>query len=376
MPLSPIIPFLKFWRTSIALDREVVDAVVRDGCNRDQLNDALELWPGTHYWSTAEGPDRLVLIRALAPAPREWWWLHIALFVSTFITVWMGGVLFVGSNGPAMAAADATMWVRMLDWLAGSGPGLGFAVSLVGLLLAHEMGHYVLAARYHINASPPFFLPAPPVIAGTLGAFIRLRSPIVDRQQLFDVGAAGPWAGAVISIGVLVIGLMKSQVFPEMVGVSNQFVSIHNMQFYLGDSLLMAGLKSLVVGPGTVALHPLAVAGWCGLFVTMLNLFPLGQLDGGHVLFALVGKHQRWIGWLSLVGLGFLGFYYGRYWWLWGGLILLLGRGQLAHPSVVEPHRPVPKSRWVLGILTILLFVVTFSPDPLPSSGGVVSWVH
>ncbi|MCH7778712.1 MAG: hypothetical protein IH878_19590 [Gemmatimonadetes bacterium] len=188
----------------------------------------------------------------------------------------------------------------------------------------------------------------------------------MDRRQLIDVGAAGPWAGLVVALVVLVIGLLNSQVIAGVEGETRQLIYIAQRPFYLGDSLLMSAAISWLVGEGTVQLHPMALAGWFGLFVTTLNLLPLGQLDGGHIVYALVGRHQATIGKLMWYGLVILGFQFWG-WWLWAALILILGRGRLAHPSVLEPHRPIPTSRWPLGVATAVLFIVTFTIDPLPS---------
>jgi len=373
VPLRQISRFLSYWRVCTTPDREVVDAVVAPAYSSrtPELLEALKTWPGTYYWSRREGSNRLVLIRALALPPADRWALHLLLFLTTFATVWIAGTFLMDPPlrfsfrvGPDLAV----WWASVKQWIGASMPGLGFATALMSILLAHEMGHYLIAKRYRINASLPYFLPAPPQLnfIGTFGAFIRLRGPIVDRRQLLDVGAAGPWAGLVVALVVLVIGLLNSQVIPGVEGETRQMIYIAQLPFYLGDSLLMSAAISWLVGEGTVQLHPMAMAGWFGLFVTTLNLLPLGQLDGGHIVYALVGRHQAAIGKLVWCGLVILGFQFWG-WWIWAGLILILGRGRLAHPSVLDPHRPVPTSRWQLGLATAVLFIVTFTVDPLPS---------
>lgn len=374
MPLKNLSPFFAFWRTSVALDREVVDAVVAPEHHgpTTELNDALESWPGTFYWAD-ESRKRLMLIRSLRPNPRERWWLHGLLFLVTFATVWMAGALLVGPfqqpgsilSGDMIATAHAA-WA----WIEQTMPATTFAVAVMGILLVHELGHYVMARRYHINASPPYFLPSPPSInlIGTFGAFIRLRSPIIDRRQLLDVGAAGPWAGLVISIVALGLGLPQSTILSGVHGDSAQLVYIGNGQFpfFLGDSLLMAVARDWFLGEGTVLLHPFAVAGWFGLLITAINLMPLGQLDGGHIMYSLLGKGQSVVAYVTWAGLVVLGFQF-KGWWLWAALILLLGRGRIGHPSVMDPHQPVPRNRWPVGIASAILFVATMSPDPFPS---------
>lgn len=372
-PSKSVTRFFRYWRTTTVLDREVIDAVVSDEHLpvSTPLRDALDEWPGTHYWSEREGRDRLVLIRAVRPSPRERWWFHTLLFVITFATVWMAGAMLIGPSvrlSSIIGVVPTELWQSLNSWVNDAIPALGFAAALMGVLLIHELGHYVVAKRYHINASPPFFLPAPPQInfIGTFGAFIRLRSPVVDRRQLLDVGAAGPWAGFVISVAALVFGLANSVPAPDLLGETRQFIYINNSPFFLGDSMFMTWLRTAVAGNQTVELHPMALAGWFGLFVTTLNLLPLGQLDGGHIVYALIGRHQAKVGLLMWYALILLGFQFWG-WWLWAGLILILGRGRLAHPSVMEPRRPVPWSRWPLGIATAALFLVTFTPNPLPS---------
>jgi len=373
--LSSLTPFLLWWRTTLARDREIVDAVV-DPAHvgpSAEFQAALDDWPGTYYWAESDGPGRLVLTRALTPQPGERWWLHAVLFAVTFLTVWMGGALLSGSSLPwAFPFSREFTLVPQLMWelvaeLFTVRAGLDFAVALMAILLCHEMGHYAMAKRYGIDVSPPYFLPSPPVLnfIGTFGAFIRLRSPIVDRQQLMDVGAAGPWAGFVVALIALLVGLANSEVVAD-VGPSAQLITVAHVHLYLGDSAITYALRHLLIGEGTVLLHPLAFAGWVGIFVTMLNLLPLAQLDGGHILYALIGKHQAKVGltvWIALIGMGFLE---GQWWWwLWAFLILVLGRGSLAHPQVLDRYRPLTSNRRPIGWLTLVLLVVTFSPVPV-----------
>ncbi len=373
--MKTLTPYFSSWRTTVVRDREIVDAVVAPEHRPPSQEFAVALagWEGTAYWTEGAGDGRIVLIRRLGRPPRERWWLHIGLFLLTFFTVWMGGALLAGAPAPfAMSFLEAlssfpTSFADLTRDLFAMRPGLDFAMALMAILLAHEMGHYLLAKRYGIDASPPYFLPAPPFVnfIGTFGAFIRLRSPIVDRRQLLDVGAAGPWAGFVVAMVALLVGLSRSTAVPE-VGASDQFITIAQFHLYLGDSPLMYAARRLVAGEGTILLHPLAFAGWLGLFVTMLNLLPLGQLDGGHVLYALIGERQKLVGpvvWFGLLALGLLP---GQWWWwLWAVIILFLGRGRLAHPQVLDRYSVLPRRRRPLGWATVALFVVTFTPMPI-----------
>src|SRR5690348_12636595 len=180
--------------------------------------------------------------------------------------------------------------------------GLPFSATLITILLVHESGHYLMCMRHRIDASLPYFLPAPPNIfpLGTFGAFIRIRSRFPDRRALFDIGAAGPWAGFVVAVAATAVGLRLSTVLAAP-------PSEHTLE--LGDSLLTTLLTRIVLGtdPDTVMLHPVAFAGWVGLFVTSLNLLPVGQLDGGHVLYAVVGRRTRLLPALLLATLLWLG---------------------------------------------------------------------
>lgn len=368
--MRPLSHFFESWRSTATRDREIVDAVVAPAHRGPsaELLESLRHWPGIHYWVEGDGEGRLMLVRALGRPVRERWWLHGILFAATFLTVWMAGSYLAGADPhlPALSLGHLRHAVQgVLAWFGGMRPGLEFAMGLMAILLAHESGHYLTAKRYGINASPPYFVPAPPTwnFVGTFGAFIRLRSPVVDRQQLLDVGAAGPWAGFVVALIVLAVGMLASHSVPVLDAAAPQMVMVGRTPLYLGDSLVMAVLRHLFTDGGVVVLHPLALAGWLGLLVTMLNLLPLAQLDGGHVLYALIGRRQAWIGlvtWLALLVLG--RWFWG--WWLWALFTLILGRGSLAHPAVLDRHRPVAPSRRPFGWVTVLLFVATFTPVP------------
>ncbi len=387
--MNPLAPYFLWWRTTVVRDREIVDAMVRPEhrAPSPELAAALDAWPGPHYWTPDDGAGRLVLIRVLAAPDRERWWLHALLFLITFITVWMGGALFAGApvpqGFPYSLTGDLTLLSDLVSRFASDlfspSPALDFAMALMAILLAHESGHFLVARRYGINASPPYFLPAPPAVnwIGTFGAFIRLRSPIVDRRQLLDVGAAGPWAGFAVALVALVVGLLRSQILPGDGGGGGQLVVLPYGQIRLGDSPLMYVARHLLVGDGMVLLHPLALAGWLGLFVTMLNLLPLAQLDGGHVLYALAGRRQAQWGvatWWMMIVLGIAYWQWfppyaweALWWWVWAVLILVLGRGRIAHPEVLDRHRPLPRDRRVLAWATLALFAVTFTPVPIYS---------
>jgi membrane-associated protease RseP (regulator of RpoE activity) len=237
------------------------------------------------------------------------------------------------------------------------------------ILLGHELGHYFVGRARGMDVSPPYFIPAPTWInfIGTFGAFIRLRSVVVNRIVLLEVGAGGPIASFLLSIPFTLLGLSWSRQSGALAAEATApyVVSFAGHAIWLGDSLLFHFLRTVALpGEGVVQLHPIAFAGWIGLFITALNLVPLAQLDGGHILYALVGNAQRYFGLAFLALLLVLGrTWWG--WWLWAGLIVVIGRGSIRHPSVFDPEPPVTGPRRLVGWLCILIFVITFMPLPL-----------
>ncbi len=357
--------FLLAWRTIPLRDREVIDALV-DPAHAGpppspQLAAALAALPGSHYWSDEPDGRHLILTHPAAPRPRERWVVHALLFAATLFTTTLGGAIIAGAVDPALLFQPG-QWIR--NWTA----GLSFSLPLLAILLCHELGHYVTARRYGLDVSPPYFIPAPPVPVwiGTLGAFIRLRTILTDRRQLIDVGAAGPIAGFVIALPALVIGLALST--PIEAGTSGA----HGMVLWfggapaaqLGDSLVSLLVRHLArPGAAAVTMHPIALAGWLGLFVTMLNLLPIAQLDGGHILFAALPRWQERAARAFWIGIMLLGFFWEG-WLIWGVVLLVLSRGRLSHPPVLDAYRPLPPSRRRLAWVSLALFLVTFTPVP------------
>jgi len=365
---------LTYWRTVTIRDREIVEAVVRPEHRGPSpaLQEALAAWPGVHYWASGADTGRLVLIRAVAPARSERWGLHLALFLGTFLTVQLGGALLLGGSVhtlPSLRGGWGELWINLEAWARASVAGVPFAMALMAILLSHEMGHYLAAKRYAIDASPPFFLPAPIEVnfIGTFGAFIRLRSPVLDRRQLMDVGAAGPWVGFGVALIMLIVGVQQSWVAAPGEFTAAMVIPLAGTNLLAGDSAITWAIRVAIVGDGTLVMHPIAVAGWIGMLVTALNLLPLGQLDGGHILYALFGRHQRYAAAAAWLGLVVLGRWFWP-WWLWAGLTLILGGGRLSHPKVMEWRRPLPPSRRPLGWASVVLFAVTFAWRP------IISW--
>lgn len=270
---------------------------------------------------------------------------HLLLFLVTFATTTMAGALHVG--------------VDPLSNPLGMIEGLPFSATLMLILLCHELGHYTLAAVHRVPATLPYFIPGPPFLVGTFGAFIKMHGMPRSRRALFDVGAAGPWAGFVVALPAVIIGLMWSEVRPLGGPMEGGLT--------LGNSLLFAGLSSTVLGVHpddvTILLHPVALAGWFGIFVTFLNLLPVGQLDGGHVVYALFGRAHRKIArvfFLVVLGLGFLGW---QGWFLWALLLGFVLR--VDHPDTPDHDTPLDPFRKLAAWCTIGIFVLTFMPVPL-----------
>lgn len=268
--------------------------------------------------------------------------LQVVLFAATFASTLIAGTILSGGN----PLAD----VRDLFY------GLSFCVPLLSILGVHEVGHYAAARRHGVAVTPPYFIPAPSLI-GTFGAFIRIRSPIPDRNALMDIGAAGPIAGALVAIPVLAIGLGLSSVRPS--GPPGGGIP-------LGESLLFKALSRLVIGEVPkgydVVLHPVAFAGWIGLLVTALNLLPSGQLDGGHIAYAFFGgRYARAARAVPLLlvplGLAWSG------WFVWAALLFVLGT---RHPAPLFDEIPLSPARRRIGIAAAVLFLLCFTPNPVP----------
>jgi len=278
---------------------------------------------------------------------------NLVLFALTVLSTLAAGCLVNGSF-PFMTFNPFREPIRLLD-------GVPFAFTLLAILGTHEFGHYFTARYYGASVSLPFFIPAPPPIFlfGTLGAVIRMRSPARDRNSLFDIAVAGPLAGLVVAVPALLLGLSWSRVgmlLPEHTGLT------------FGDSLLLRFFTWLVFGPipqgMDVFVHPVALAGWVGLFVTALNLFPVGQLDGGRIAYALFGPWHRRISIATFVGLMALGAVFrSANWIVFAGLILFLMGFHHAPP--LDDLTPVSRRRYALGVFCLILLVLLIPPVPI-----------
>lgn len=299
------------------------------------------------------GPDGVPIgvVRAEPPPPR-WPGLHILLFALTLVsTTFMGGLMF----GRLPDGLEDISFTELLLHPAVLGAGLSFSIPLMAILLAHEMGHYLTCRRYRLNATLPYFIPVPFGI-GTMGAFIRIRSRLAGKQELFDVGAAGPLSGFIVAVPVLVAGIALSEVTT---------VPLEGSAIIFGEPLLFHVLNRLL-HPGLpegadLLMHPTAIAGWFGLLVTALNLLPFGQLDGGHITYAMFGSWQRRAAWPLLAVLVLLGFRWWG-WWIWVVVALVMG---VRHPWMPDEDVPLDPIRLRLGWLCLAILVLSLTPQPL-----------
>lgn len=268
-------------------------------------------------------------------------------------------VLFIITVISVLLVATLNEGVNLLENPAGVVKGLPFTIAFLAILGTHEFGHY-FAARYHgVAVTLPYFIPFP-TIWGTFGAFIQLRSPTITRKQLFDVGIAGPLAGLAIAVPVLFIGLKLSTV--EALPAAGGFIMEGNSIFYWVAKQIVFG-QTLPANGMDVFLHPLAWAGWSGLLVTAFNLFPVGQLDGGHVAYVLFGRATKIVGYVVIGLMLVIGYFFWNGWFFWALMIgLIIGVG---HPPPMNELAPVGNGRKMLGYATILIFILLFTPAPL-----------
>jgi membrane-associated protease RseP (regulator of RpoE activity) len=282
-------------------------------------------------------------------------WRYILLFVATVFTTTDAGAShylsfyqgFGGDSNPF------TTWELMVR-------GLWYSVPILAILGCHELGHYYACRYYGVAASRPYFLPLPLALTGTLGAFIRIRQPIPGKRELFDIGIAGPIAGFVVAVPVLFIGMYLSRVeeIPRDVPL-----------FWLGEPLLLKLAAWLTFGHiaegFTIQMHPMAFAAWFGLLATALNLFPIGQLDGGHISYALLGRKSSAVTivmMLCLIGLAF----WSWSWLAWAGLtILMLIVFGPHHPRTPDEQIPLDPTRKAFAVFAIIMFILCFTPAPI-----------
>jgi membrane-associated protease RseP (regulator of RpoE activity) len=300
--------------------------------------------------------------------PRDRVWVHILLLLLTIVsTTFVGGCHYLSFDqafdaAPPMNDLDGRAFIMNIF----SQPsfylnGLWYSLTVLGILGCHEMGHYVACLRYGVDATRPYFLPAPLPLTGTLGAFIRIRSRIPSKVALFDIGIAGPIAGFVVAVPALFIGLSLSEVV-RLPDDQSQLMS-------LGEPLLFRFASWLVFGTVdegySVNMHPMAFAAWFGLLATALNLFPIAQLDGGHISYAVLGRRSLWVTLTMVVvaiGLTFL----SSSWIAWTVmLVVMLVVVGPRHPPTIDDDTPLDAARLWLALFALVMLIVCFTPAPI-----------
>lgn len=286
-------------------------------------------------------------------------WVNLVLFLLTIASTYFVGFLW-GINY-VFADQHLEEFPELINFKFFFNPllvklSLIYSLSLLGILLGHELGHYLTCRKYGLQATLPYFIPAPTLI-GTLGAFIRIRSPLTRKEELFDVGANGPLVGFLLSVPALFLGLKFSRLIPALP---------RDSAIVFGEPLLLKIFVKLIFGQipenQDLILHPLAVAGWVGLLVTSFNLFPVGQLDGGHIFYAAFGQKSKKVAPVIIVLLIILGIFYWAGWLIWALLIYLLG---WKHPAIWEEDRKLSWRRKFIGVIIVMIFIFSFIPAPV-----------
>jgi membrane-associated protease RseP (regulator of RpoE activity) len=286
-------------------------------------------------------------------------WRHVLLFVLTAATTTiMGGVHYAGfqSDFDTATLQPVGTFTFLLH-------GLWYSGTILAILGCHEMGHYLACRYYDVDASLPFFLPLPPPLpSGTLGAFIRIRELIPSKRMLFDIGIAGPLAGFLVAVPTLFLGLSMSKLTLLPTDDLSGFVS-------LGEPLLFKAAAWVFWGSPpegySINLHPMAFGAWFGLLATALNLIPIGQLDGGHISYAVLGRRSSEVT-LAMIGVALVLAYTSASWIVWTvlmiGMLLVFGRH---HPRTFDEHEPLDRTRLVLAVVALIILVVCFTPVPI-----------
>jgi Zn-dependent protease len=315
------------------------------------------------YVQSLPRPERL---------PRQRLWLHLLLLAATCFTTLVVGARMefdFRHNLPPLTDTGGHIPFFPVEWALAQPSrlllGIPFSLTLLGILFCHEMGHYVLCLLYDVRATLPFFIPAPTLI-GTLGAVIRIKAQIRSRAALFDIGIAGPIAGFVVAVPALAIALMLSKPLAHGMPASDLALGFPEIFFWVHSFLRLVdpGYAIANVPLSRVYLHPTAVAAWVGMFATALNLLPAGQLDGGHIVYALSPRGHRWISWMTAFGLLYLGMGHTNMTWrVWAGLIIAMNI--LTFRVQQAPRFPMlPPSRWILAMVAAILLALTFTVSP------------
>jgi membrane-associated protease RseP (regulator of RpoE activity) len=303
--------------------------------------------------------DLFALAGEQAP-PQQRYWLHGLLLAATLLTTTVVGV------GMERGFAHNTPFdfeIGNLYTMLWRNPailveGLPFSLTLLAVLLAHEFGHYLAARYYHVDVTLPFFIPAPTLI-GTLGAFIRIRSAILSKRSLFDIGVAGPLAGFGLLLLPLAVGVSLSKVIPGVAARGDLiFGTPLILQFF--EWIQFPG-----VATSDIYVHPVARAAWVGCLATAINLLPIGQLDGGHILYSFLGERTKYLSRVFLAALVPMGLFVTYSWLVWAVLLLIFG---MRHPTIVD-SAPIGRTRSWLGLLALLVLILTFTAAPVRITG-------
>ena len=302
-----------------------------------------------------EAPPRVVWERP--PKFQDRTWLHLLLFVLTMASTTVAGighyVSFQSDFLPAQVPGFSPGLVAT---------GLWYSATILAILGCHELGHYVACRYYDVDASLPYFLPVPPpMLTGTLGAFIRIREPIPSKRMLFDIGIAGPIAGFVVAVPALFIGLSMSHLVRIPTGSTDLLE--------LGEPLLFKAASWLLWGTQpdgfSLNMHPMAFAAWFGMLATSLNLFPIGQLDGGHISYAVLGPRSTSITFV-MVAIAVVLAYFSSSWIVWTVMIVaMLAAFGPRHPRVFDEDVPLDRTRMILALVALVMFILCFTPAPI-----------
>jgi membrane-associated protease RseP (regulator of RpoE activity) len=299
----------------------------------------------------------------LPPRPRRRprWLLFFVLLALTFASM-----TAVSALGPDLILIPA-VWLSGVFMRADWSNALWYSIPCLLILSAHEFGHYLTARYYGIDTSLPYYLPMPIFVTGTMGAFIRIREPIFRKRDLFDVGIAGPIAGFLVALPIVFLGVYWSQVVPRA-----EVMRAGALEY--GDPLLIKLAVWMTFGSTTdgeiLAIHPLGFAGWFGLIVTSLNLFPFGQLDGGHLSYAVFGDRSARVSQITAGILILLAVFVSWSWVAWAAImvVMLLVLGP-KHPAVFDEDVPLDRGRLWLALFAVVMFILCFTPTPITLTG-------
>jgi membrane-associated protease RseP (regulator of RpoE activity) len=296
------------------------------------------------------------------PKFRDRLWLHgVLLLLTVCTTTYVGALHYLGylSDFEALRTLPMPFGALLVR-------GTWYSATILAILGCHELGHYLACRYYDVDASLPFFLPAPIVLTGTLGAFIRIREPIPAKRMLFDIGIAGPIAGFMVAVPALFIGLAMSDVARVPPGFTG---------YELGEPLLFKLASWMVWGTPpdgySVNMHPVAFAAWFGLLATALNLFPIGQLDGGHISYTVLGRKSSTVT-LVMISVAIVLIWFSITWLVWTVLMIAMLRvfGR-HHPPVPDEDVPLDRTRKILALVALIMFIVCFTPAPFSDLSAI-----